>query len=450
MKCLCCFLSALFITLATMSAQDADYLWKVGASRVDITPCDSVWMAGFASRTEPSAGVRMRIWAKALVLEDAGGNAGLVVTMDVLSIPKPFSDRIRRYVQDKYGLPPSQVILNSSHTHSGPVVGDALYYIYPMDETYRQVARAYEEMLVRKTRDVIDEAFASRAPARLSTGSGFARIAVNRRHNPPSPPPTLTLQGPSDYSVPVLKAERPDGTVRAVLFGYSCHATTLFDNYISGDYPGYAQQEVENLFPGAMAMFFQGCGADQNPLPRGHVSQAVQYGRQLAASVGQVLSEELKPLPSLFRACYREIPIRFDESLPRKELESMSGRDDFMGAWAKGMLGQMDRGVPFPETYPYPVVCWKLGDQVVLALGGEVSSGYSIMLKERYGQDLIVMGYCNDVMSYSPTAELWHEGGYETDDACKVYNLHARWTPELEKAIMDGIGEMMEEINKGK
>ena len=450
MKRLSCLLSVLFIVLVTVSAQDADELWKVGASRVDITPADSVWMAGFATRSEPSAGVRMRIWAKALVLEDAGGNAGLVVTMDVLSIPKPFSDRIRRYVQKKYGLAPSRVILNSSHTHSGPVVGDALYYIYPMDETYRKVARAYEKILVRNTRDVIDEAFASRAPARLSSGSGLARIAVNRRHNPASPPATLTLQGPSDYAVPVLKAERPDGTVRTVLFGYACHATTLFDNYISGDYPGYAQQEVENRFPGAMAMFFQGCGADQNPLPRGRVSQAVQYGRQLAASVEQVLSEEMKPLPSRFLACYKEIPIRFDTPLPRKELEAMSARDDYMGDWAKGMLGQMDRGVSFPETYPYPVVCWMLGDQMVLALGGEVAAGYSLMLKERYGQDLVVMGYCNDVMSYIPTTELWHEGGYETDDACKVYNLHARWTPELEKAILDGIEEMVKEMKQGK
>ena len=62
---------------------------------------------------------------------------------------------------------------------------------------------------------------------------------------------------------------RPDGKLRAVLFAYACHNTTLGgDVYkINGDYAGFAEVELEKALPGATAMFMQLCGADQNPDP---------------------------------------------------------------------------------------------------------------------------------------------------------------------------------------
>src|SRR3712207_8784409 len=51
-------------------------------------------------------------------------------------------------------------------------------------------------------------------------------------------------------------------------FGYACHATTTALYEWSGDWPGAAQIELEKAHPGATAMFWAGCGADQNPLDR--------------------------------------------------------------------------------------------------------------------------------------------------------------------------------------
>ena len=49
----------------------------------------------------------------------------------------------------------------------------------------------------------------------------------------------------------------PDGTLRAVLFGYSCHNTTLGGDFyqVDGDYAGMAQRELEQAHPGATALF---------------------------------------------------------------------------------------------------------------------------------------------------------------------------------------------------
>jgi hypothetical protein len=75
------------------------------------------------------------------------------------------------------------------------------------------------------------------------------------------------LKGPFDHDVPVLKVSAGK-KVRAIVFGYACHATVLSFYQWSGDYPAFAQIELGKAHAGTMALFWAGCGADQNPLPR--------------------------------------------------------------------------------------------------------------------------------------------------------------------------------------
>ena len=58
----------------------SDSAWKTGVAKVAITPEERVWMAGYAARTRPADGKLTDLWAKALVLEDNGGNRGVVLT----------------------------------------------------------------------------------------------------------------------------------------------------------------------------------------------------------------------------------------------------------------------------------------------------------------------------------------------------------------------------------
>jgi len=87
-----------------------------------------------------------------------------------------------------------------------------------------------------------------------------------------------------DHAVPVLTVTRPGGKLEAVLFGYACHPTTLSFQTWCGDYPGFAQLELEASHPGATAMFVNTCGGDQNPLPRRSVELCQRYGQMLAAA----------------------------------------------------------------------------------------------------------------------------------------------------------------------
>src|SRR5699024_9789739 len=97
--------------------------WKAGVATTDITPEQAMWLCGYASCTDPSTGTLRPLWAKALAVEDGGGNRAVLVTADILGWPKRISDEIRSRLNKKLNLSKSQVLLNSSHTHSGPVLG---------------------------------------------------------------------------------------------------------------------------------------------------------------------------------------------------------------------------------------------------------------------------------------------------------------------------------------
>ncbi len=135
-------------------------------------------------------------------------------------------------------------------------------------------------------------------PRSLAHGSGFVTFATNRRTNKEKDVPALReqgrLKGPVDHSVPVLSVRDNTDKVRAIVFGYACHATVLSFYQWCGDYPGFAQLELEKRYPGAVALFWQGCGGDQNPLPRRTVGLAAAYGRQLANGVDAVLKAPMR------------------------------------------------------------------------------------------------------------------------------------------------------------
>jgi hypothetical protein len=104
----------------TTRAADEPPAWKAGAAAAKITPETSMWMAGYASRTKPSEGVELDLFAKALVLVDADGEKFALLTMDLIGVPRTLRLVIAERVEQQYGIKPSHLTINASHTHSGP------------------------------------------------------------------------------------------------------------------------------------------------------------------------------------------------------------------------------------------------------------------------------------------------------------------------------------------
>ena len=119
-----------------------------------------------------------------------------------------------------------------------------------------------------------------------------------------------------------------------------------------------------------------------------------------------------------------------------------AGFSDYRKRWANHLLSDMDRGEALRTSYPYPVEVWKLGDQPMIILGAEVVVGYAIKLKHIFGQNVFVLGYSNDVMSYIPTAKILQEGGYEGATSQMVYGLPGTWRSDIETTILQQVLEV--------
>ncbi|MBX9789087.1 MAG: neutral/alkaline non-lysosomal ceramidase N-terminal domain-containing protein [Pirellulales bacterium] len=421
--------------------------WRAGAAKVTITPERPMWMSGYASRNHPAEGKLTDLWAKALVLEDDQGQRVAVLTLDLVGIDREFSLAVKKRVEERTGLPAARVAICCSHTHTGPVVGENLGTMYFLDDQQQQLAREYTAALPEKLVGVVASAVDDLRPARVTWTEGSTDFAVNRRNNREPEVPKLreqgALVGPVDHRVPVLAVHRADtGALHAVLFGYACHATTLSFYRWSGDYPGFAMLKLEEAHPGATALFFAGCGADQNPLPRQTVELARGYGEKLAAAVETALAGPTKPARGPLAVEYQEVDLPLGTLPTRDELVNQSTANDrYQANRAKRLLAQIDAGQPLAATYPYPVQSWRLDPELVfVTLGGEVVVDYALRLKvELEPTTAWIAGYTNDVMAYIPSRRVLAEGGYEGGGAMVYYGLPCPWAPEVEELIVGAV-----------
>jgi hypothetical protein len=423
--------------------------WKAGVAKTTITPEEFIWMAGYASREYPAKGKIHDLWAKALALEDASGNRSVLITADILGFPQDVSNRIRERLKSEMNLSKAQIILNASHTHSGPVLTGALIDIYPVNINEDKGISHYTAWLESQIVRLVSDAFQAMTAAELYAGNGVTRFLVNRRNNNESTLKEQTaLKGPNDYAVPVIKVTDTKGRVQAIVFGYACHPTTLDGYAWCGDYPGFAQLELEKLYPGSTALFFQGACGDQNPLPRRTVPLAIQHGLTLAVAVDRMLQEKMQQLPPVLTVAYKEINLPLTAPPTNEELEKAAreSQTPYYKRWAARLAGQMANGQELPTSYPYPLQLWNMGGQTLISLGGEVVIEYAIGLKRMFGHDIFVMGYSNDVMAYIPSVKILREGGYEGASSQMAYGLPSVWSEEIEPLIYQGIKEIASSV----
>lgn len=428
--------------------------WKAGLARENITPTESMWMAGYAARTQPADGKIHDLWAKALVFEDEVGGRVLLITLDLLGIDRDLDQRVNQRLETEAGWERSRITLCTSHTHSGPVVGTLLLGMYPLDGQQQQWVQTYTRDLEDKLVKLAQRASENLEPMQVGWATGRCSIAVNRRNNPE---PEVTerraagqLVGPVDHDVPTLVLRDSNNEVRGIVFGYACHATTLSDQMWCGDWPGFAQAELESRFSNCQAMFFAGCGGDQNPLPRRELELAQNYGRAMADSVQAAVKERVFPLRGPIGVAQDDISLPFSIVPTVDSLEAIvaaaEGENEpkpsrYEITRAVLLLEQAEKLGAVPSEYPYGIQTWQMGDGPTwVFLSGEVVVDYALRIKQELGPEKTwVAAYANDVMGYIPSERVLQEGGYEGGDAMVYYGLPSPWQAGLEDKICDAV-----------
>jgi uncharacterized protein YjeT (DUF2065 family) len=419
--------------------------WKAGAAAVKITPETSLRMAGYAGRKKPSEGVAQDLFAKALALEDARGSKVVIVTMDLIGMSRALRDWLEAEVGRRYGLPRAGLVMNASHTHCGPSLR-APWVPDPKQPGAgpKDPADQYMAQLQQRLVALVGDALKRLAPARLDFFRARAGFAMCRRRptdagfrNAPNP------DGPVDHEVPVLRVTDPSGKLLAVLFGYACHNTTMGDYLFRGDYAGYAQQYFQEDHPGTVALFMEGCGADQNPYPRSKEELVRYHGRTLAVAVEAALQTVPRPVGGPLSTAFEDVTLDFTPPPSAAELEQIAAGNGPQSRTAQRFLTQIKETGKLRTSYSYPVQVLQFGrDLTLVALAGEVVVDYSLRLKrELAGPAVWVAGYSNDVPGYIPSLRVLTEGGYEAGRGIAYGTLLGGFAPSIEQRI---VGKVMQ------
>ncbi len=437
------------LTMAWVGATHGQELdWKVGLAQVKVTPEQPVMMAGYRSRNRPFDKVTADLYAKALALEDREGRLAVLVTTDLIGLSAAIAEPVCARLAEKAGLKREQILLTSSHVHTGPALslsaeagegqpsGDALR---TMEYTHKLQDRLVE---------VVIDSLKKREPAKLSWGAGVANFVLSRRQNTPRGVILgMNARAPADRTVPVLRIDTAAGELRAVVFGAATHNTTLRpDCYeICGDYAGFAQANLAEKHPGVQAMFVLGFAGDSDPYPHGTMDLARKHGRELSDEVDRVLSGKLEPVRGPLQLSFGKADLPL-ESLSRAELEKRAALNDRnASSTAKRHLETLDKGEKLPEKHAAAIAVWQLGgDMTLVALSGEVVVDYVGLIEKAIGPNrLWLSAYANDYYGYLPSARLLEEGGYETGGLRGI-----RFSPRAQDALIAKVRELAAQVGR--
>jgi hypothetical protein len=417
---------------------------RAGLAKVDITPRGAVWMSGYAARTHPSEGVLNRLWAKALAIESSQGGRIVIISTDLVGIPRDLSDQLAARLKKQFGLNRSQLLINASHTHTGPIVWPNLRNLAVLPGGEQEKLIDYRKTLDDALVSTAASALRDLSPATIDFGEGSAGFAMNRRAG-------IHPNGPVDHRVPVLKIADTAGKIRGIVFGYACHNTTLTGEFyqLSGDYAGFAAEAIEQRHPGATALFVTLCGADQNPNPRSTLDLARQHGTTLAGEVERVIAAHMTPVSGPVRTAFRLAELRF-AARSRQDFEAeLKSKVPAQVRRGEMMLKELDAGRKLGRL-EYPLQAVRFGNSLtLLALGGEVTVDYGLRARREYSAEpLITAGYSNDVMSYIPSARVLREGGYEAVDSMFYYAQPGPFGEDVEERVFAAIRQVMKSVGR--
>jgi neutral ceramidase len=388
------------------------------AASVDITPPVGYYLGGYGARSEPSNALHDKLYGRVLVLAN-GDTRAAVVTLDLLGLKWETAQQMRQTVAAAAALPAENVLINSSHTHSGP---DTRKYDAYLAYVGEQVAGASKV------------AAANLQPASVAYAEDSIDFNVNRRRRDASG--TMQMwpnpEGPVDRRARVLRFGTAAGEPLAILLHVVCHSNALSSENlaISADYPGLAQQFIGDTFPGCTPLFVQGCTGNARPWITAKAAGADGGGGFRTASESDLRWCGYSAGAAAVRAAAR-------------------AASDERGAAAKvgSALAIAETVLRLPgrdgETIEYPVQALRLGGVLLIALAGEPVLDFATELEQRLSgrwEQVIVAGYSNAMVGYVAPAYMFPEGGYEVSQ----YANH--FTPDCYDTIVSAAEALAERL----
>ena len=401
--------------------------FQAGVARIDITPPPGQPMSGYPplqwqmdgapadtsgyfGREGVSTGTHDPLYARALVL-DNGTQSVALVAIDIVIVNAAFTEAVRAEIHEATKIPREHILLNTSHTHSGP---DLFHNTKGLDP---QVKPKIQRGIV----EAVCQAHANRQPARIGWVDGYLEtISINRRED----------DGPINPRVGVMVVENEDEQPLALAFNFAVHPIVLSAANLlyTGDLIGYATSALERIYPNTVALFLNGCAGNINPVayPWGtkanivpvfreawHAGQphprtfrnAARLGRILAGTVLQ-LAEQVEIFESEVRLAGMVKPV----TLPLRPQEELGKHYSFFGATKDYSARRMDG-----DDLDTQVQALAIGSTLYIGLPGEPFVELGLDLQHRLQPTrTYVLGYSNDDVAYILHRAAYEDNRYET------------------------------------
>ncbi len=441
-------------------------LLRAGAAAVDISPpLGEMVVGGFVPF--PAVKIHDPLYAKALVLENGQTQIAIVIC-DNLSIAREVYDASRELIAKETSLPPKNILMAATHTHSGT----------------RARKEKYRPIVVRGIADAVRHAIDQLEPAKIGWGGidepaevfnrrwfvsesellknpfgGFDRV----RMNPPRGNSALVKPaGPIDPEISFLSVQSTDGRPIALLANYSLHYVGgVGRGDVSADYFGIFSRRVGDLLgaeaangdPPFVGMLSNGTSGDINNInfrergkrygPYEKMTEVAELvARRVAEAHAKIEYHDWVPLGS----ARREITLKYrkpDERMQQYFAKVLAQPEDAPKhhRYERIYAGRVQRLLDGPDDIGVLLQVLRIGDLAIAAIPFEVFAEIGLEIKEKSPlPDAFTIELANDSLGYLPTPRQHELGGYETWMGTSKVQLDAS------ERITETILELMEEL----
>ena len=443
--------AALVLAIAPgpVAAQEQqERVFRAGAAASNITPpLGQPIVGGFAPF--PARHIHDELHARCLVLDD--GRTKLILAIcDNVGIPREVYDAAKQKIHEATGLPPENMLMAATHTHSATTARSDNRVVHAEDLT------EYQRFLVQRIADGVIRAINNLEPARIGWGGvDVPEEVFNRRWfltggpelrnpfggvdkvrmNPPSGSPILVRPaGPVDPEVSFLSVQATDGRPIALLANYSLHYVGgVGPAHVSADYFGVFADRIQELLgadrldPPFVGILTNGTSGDVNNInfrdrgPRRRPYEKIrEVAHRVAAAVHeaheQVEFRDWVPLGAAQQELTLQVRKPTEEQLSylRRILEDPENAPKWHSReeiYARRVL-QLHES---PDEVSVLLQAVRIGDLAIAAIPFEVFTEIGLEIKEKTPfADAFTVELANGSYGYLPTPRQHELGGYET------------------------------------
>ncbi len=421
--------------------------FKAGWATVSITPDKPVQLAGQFHERVSTEGVLYPCLATALAL-DTGEEQAIMVACDLVNVGREYVEEIRaRVVEQLPGFDGRKLLINATHTHTGPVLQPGSY---KDPEPGVMGPLEYAPFFCERAAEAAVQAWKNRESAAIShalghAAVGFSRIAVyadgkSQMYGKSDRDDFVGLEGGHDHGLELLFLWDAQDMMTGVVINIACPSQVVEgQRYLSADYWGPVREHIQRLYGEQVSVYpMISAAGDQSPRDlvrrgRGEPDMRAEAGmREMAQRIvngvqyAHDAAQSNKSSNPVFRHHTEELalPVRLvtDEEAAeaRKDVDGLcaagdiqpGSRDAAMLRRASGVVNRYERQNS-EDTFAMDLNVIRLGDVAIATNPFQLYLEYGMRIKGRSNAaQTFLVQLANDRGRYLPTRRAVAGGAY--------------------------------------